>query len=119
MRKAFLFFCGFVLISITPSHGGDGNPGDLRFGAFNTLMDFNTLNSEYIKSSAEQIIDASKESLKAIYAVKKEARTFDNTMLAIDDLYNTFSNVGSHIYLMANVHPDAVIRDQARASLEI
>ena len=119
MRKSILILFGILLLSNPSVHAGEGNPGNFRFGSFNTLMDFNTLNSEYIKNSAEQIIDASKESLKSIYAVKKETRTFDNTMLALDDMYNALSTVGSHISLMANVHPDAAIRDQSRASLEI
>lgn len=119
MRKKLLIVCALLLATIPASYAGDGNPGDLRFGSFNTLMDFNTLNVDYIKNSSEQIIASSKESLKAIYTVPKGSRTYENTMLAIDDMYNLYSNVASHIYLMANVHTDAAIRDQARESLEI
>lgn len=119
MRKSFLILCGFLLLNLPVSYAGEGNPGDLRFGSFNTLMDFNTLNVDYIKNSSEQIIASSRDALKLIYAVPKESRTYGNTLLAIDDMYNLYSNVASHIYLMANVHTDAAIRDQARASLEI
>ena len=57
-----------------------------------------------------------RESLDKLYTIPKEQRTFDNTMLELDNIYNKVGNVYGCVYLMGSTHPDDATRNQANES---
>ncbi|NUM80298.1 hypothetical protein HUU42_05775, partial [bacterium] len=115
-RSFFLTVLGTLILQHPAAAGDEGNVSNPLFAEFNQMMELSRLNKEHIANATATIIEQSKKSLETIYAVKKENRTFDNTMLAMDNVQNDFGKVVYLVYLMNNVQPDADIRDQARAS---
>lgn len=90
-----------------------GNP---LFNDFNKPVDFKSLTADHISQATDSIIAHCKRELDKIYQVSSGDRTFDNTMLALDDMGNDLERIGSMINLMQNTHPDSVIRDVALES---
>ena len=82
-------------------------------GKFNQPIQFANLTPEYLQQATDLSISQAKESLEKLYAIPKEQRTFDNTMLEIDNIFNNTGNESNSIDLMSNVHPDDAIRDKA------
>ena len=78
---------------------------------FNTLIDYNSITAEEIKSATDIAIEDAKKSLENIYNIEKDKRNFANTALAFDDIYNNVNYVVGPIYLMSNVHPDDSVRN--------
>ncbi|HNJ72473.1 MAG TPA: hypothetical protein PL129_08235, partial [bacterium] len=115
--KRNLLMLAFVVATASLS-AGEPNVNPLMAG-FNQNIEFNVLTPEHIKTSTDIIIEKSKTALSGIFAIPKEKRSFDNTMLAIDNMYNDYGKVSSNIYLMANAHPDKATREQALASLSV
>ncbi|MFY0608425.1 MAG: Zn-dependent oligopeptidase [Cyclobacteriaceae bacterium] len=68
-------------------------------------------------SDIEDAFKASKESLsqsiEAIASINDKARTFDNTVLAYDDMIESMSRPFRIIYLMGSTHPDSLVRNTA------
>ena len=58
------------------------------------------------------------ERITAIIAIPNEQRTFENTILAMDDINAHFDRDGNLMAFMGYVHPDAAMRDAARAREE-
>lgn len=83
-------------------------------GKFNEVIPFADLTAEQIKEATDVSIKEARESLAKLYTIPKEQRTFDNTMLELDNIYNKAGNVYGSVYLMGNVHPDEAARNQAQ-----
>ena len=95
-----------------------GNPSGKNKGLqnpflnnFNTLIDYNSITAEEIKSATDIAIEDAKKSLENIYNIEKDKRNFANTALAFDDIYNNVNCVVGPIYLISNVHPDDSVRN--------
>jgi len=95
-------------VSLAQSDSGDPLPGK-----FNQPIQFSSLTPEYVQQATDAAINQAKESLEKLYTIPKEKRTFDNTMLEIDNIYNEVGNVYGSVYLMANVNPEEGIRNTA------
>jgi len=102
---AFLFTTDICL-----SQNQDGDPLP---GKFNQPIQFANLTADFVNQATENSIKEARESLAKLYTIPKEKRTFDNTMLELDNIYNNVGNVYGSVYLMSNVHPDDAIREQA------
>ncbi|MEQ3794020.1 M3 family metallopeptidase [Flavobacteriaceae bacterium MJ-SS4] len=115
MMKYYLILLAFMSITsqTLESQNNEDNP---FFNPFNETIDFATIDGEDVTEATEKIQELIDEDLAEILAIDNAERTFDNTMLAIDDLYNKFSGVSSVIYLMSNAHPDSIIRANALKS---
>jgi thimet oligopeptidase len=85
-------------------------------GEFNEIISFSELTPENIEEATAVSIKEARESLGKLYTIPKEQRTFDNTMLELDNIYNKAGNVYGCVYLMGNVHPDNAVRNQAQES---
>ena len=83
------------------------------FNRFNESINFAAINGDDVTEATEEIQKLVDEDLAEILTVDNSERTFDNTMLALDDLYDKFSGVSSEIYLMSNAHPDSIVRNNA------
>ena len=76
-------------------------------------IDFANITDEDIQEAAESIIANTRKSLKNIYDIPQEQRTFDNTMHALDGIYDSLEQVFSIIFLTAYVHPAEKPRNAA------
>ena len=74
---------------------------------------FDSLTAEYV----QEAFDTSKTQLSGlideIVNVPDGEKTFENTMVKLDDLYNQLSNRYALVYLMGSTHPDSAIRETA------
>ena len=86
------------------------------FGNFNEVIDFAAINGDNIDEATELIQEKLNKKVEEILAIDDTDRTFDNTMLALDDLYADYGAVSSPIYLMSRTHPDSIVRSRANAS---
>ncbi|HEY7752034.1 MAG TPA: M3 family metallopeptidase, partial [Ignavibacteriaceae bacterium] len=112
MKKIFqlLFITCFVVYQAS---GQTGNPLP---GKFNEPVQFDQLTNDFVKEATESSLDEAKKSLEKLYSIPANERTFDNTMLELDNIYNKVGKVYGSIYLMGNVHPDDAVRNQANDS---
>lgn len=109
--KPFVYLVLTILVtgvSLAQSDSGDPLPGK-----FNQPIQFANLTPEYVQQATDLAIKQAKESLEKLYTVPKDKRTFDNTMLELDNIYDEVGNVYGSVYLMANVNPDDGIRNTA------
>ena len=60
-------------------------------------------------------LDEANAGIAAIIAIPDSQRTFENTVLAMDDINATFDRDGNLLAFMGYVHPDAAMRDAGRA----
>lgn len=93
-----------------PYYTVSGNP---LYNTFNEPVDFNTLTADHIVQATDSVVAFARNELNELYAIEKGDRTFDNTMLRLDDIANDLNRIGSLIYLMGNAHPDSLIRTTA------
>ena len=118
-KKTFLVTILILLISCTTKDNlaekqinsiADSNP---IIAEFNQLPDFKNLEPHHIieaRNTADSNVSSMLEQLKSI---PNEARTFENTLIAIDDIYDQIYKIKSPIELMCLVHPDDSIRKTA------
>ena len=77
---------------------------------FNETIPFNDLKQGDITEATNAVIIDADEILKQIIDLANDARTFDNTMVRIDDIFNIIEKVWSPGYLMGSTHPNQAIR---------
>src|SRR6056297_988736 len=78
----------------------------------NETIDFKSIQSNHIAEAVENGIEKANNQLHTIYSVKDNSRTFSNTLLALDNLYNELTKVYETESLLAFVHHDKDIRDE-------
>jgi len=114
--SSFLLFCFIITTPFLAAEKNSSKSTNPLLGKFNEVIQFADLNAENIKEATEISIKEARESLDKLYAVPKEQRNFDNTMLELDNIYNQAGNVYGCVYLMGSVHPDDGVRNQAQES---
>jgi thimet oligopeptidase len=113
---SFLLFCLVATIPLLAAEKNSAKSTNPLLGKFNEVIQFADLNAENIKEATEISIKEARESLEKLYTIPKKQRTFDNTMLELDNIYNKAGNVYGCVYLMGSVHPDEAVRNQAQES---
>lgn len=116
MKSNFIFkpfVCLVLTILVTGVGLAQSDSSDPLPGKFNQPIQFANLTPEYVHQATDLAISHARESLDKLYAIPKEQRTFDNTMLELDNIFNNAGNVSNSINLMSNVHPNDAIRDKA------
>ena len=111
-----LFFCLIAVIQLPAASNNPIQSTNPFLGKFNEVIQFGDLNADNIKEATVVSIKEARESLEKLYTIPKEQRTFDNTMLELDNIYNKAGNVYGCVYLMGSVHPDDAVRNQAQES---
>ena len=104
MKHYFLCMLMTLIISCSINNS---NPINTEF---NQLPDFRNLEPHHIidaRNIAENKVSSMLEQYKSI---PNEARTFENTLVALDDIYDQIYKINSPIRLMHLVHPDDSIR---------
>jgi len=106
--------------SFAGNNGGENKKSQNPFlNSFNTLIDYNSITADEVKSASDIAIENAKRSLEKIYNVEKDKHNFDNTALAFDNIYDDLNNVLGPVYLMGNVHPDNDIRNTSNAEIGV
>ena len=85
----------------------------------NQNIDFAVINEDDIENATEYVLREADVILSEIITVPTAERTFANTLLRLDDLYNIVSKVSSPLELLASVHPNRKIRDISDESILI
>ncbi len=111
----FLIFC-FVLTLPSIAADNPQSKSNPLLGKFNEIIPFADLTDAQIKEATDISIKEAREALSGLYTISKEERTFDNTMLELDNIYNKAGNVYGCVYLMGSTHPDDAARNQADES---
>jgi thimet oligopeptidase len=87
------------------------------FPAKNELLQFDNLTGTLIQSLKDEIISETGSSLNQIKSISSEERTFENTLLAWDRMYDSFNSGLSVIYLLAYVHPNEDVITESQKSI--
>jgi thimet oligopeptidase len=118
MKQVIIILLSCVLISCNCNEKNieDGMSSNPFFGNFNEVIDFAAIAGENIDEATVLIQENIDAMLKEILDVDDAERTFENTMLALDNLYAKYGAVSSPIYLMSRTHPDSIVRSRANAS---
>ena len=88
-------------------------PGNPLYNTFNEAVDFKMLTAAHVIEASDSIIAFARNELQGMYAIEDRERTFNNTMLRLDDIANDLNRIAAVIYLMGNAHPDSLIRTTA------
>ena len=83
---------------------------------FNEVHDFANLRPGHIERATTYVLKSADLILSDILSVPDADRTFDNTLVAIDDIYMIIESVWSPGYLMGSTHTNKDIRDEGLAS---
>ena len=116
MKILVKYFILVLLLVQTSVLAGDKKATNPLLQKFNEVIPFAELSKDNIVEATENSILEARNSLEKLYTISKEERTFDNTMLELDNIYDHVQNVYYSIYLMGNVHPVDEIRNQANES---
>jgi len=116
MKRTVKFFALILILVQISVLAGDKKATNPLLQNFNEVIPFADLSTENIVEATENSILEARSSLKKLYTIPKKERTFDNTMLELDNIYDHVQNVFYSIYLMGNVHPDDEVRNQANES---
>lgn len=80
-------------------------------------IDFRSITKENVTDAKNKIIEKAKSDLESIYKIESNKRTFENTMLAIDNMQNHLVKTNELISLLAYVHPVDDIRNECLSSI--
>jgi thimet oligopeptidase len=115
-RGLILLLALTVTLSATAKQKPKKSENPLLIG-FNEVVDFKKVTKADIKNATDAVITETNQSLAKIYKVKPKKRTFENTMVTLDNLYDRYSQVSSAINILSNASPDSAIRNQTQKSL--
>ena len=85
----------------------------------NQNIDFAVIDEYDIENATEYVLREADLILSKIISVPTAERTFVNTLLRLDDLYDIVSKVSSPLDLLSSVHPNKKIRDISDESILI
>lgn len=83
---------------------------------FNEVHDFSRLRPGNITRATKYVLDRADHLLARILGISDAERTFNNTLLAVDDIYAAIEAVWSPGYLMGYTHTNKTIRDEGLES---
>jgi thimet oligopeptidase len=118
MKRVLTLLVLTSLMSFQPPVKENPVPGEKNpiYNDFNEPIDFAAINADHIKSATLSIQEKVKAEIEKIVAVPDGKRTYENTLLALDDLRANLSDVNNKIYLLSSTHADSLIRNTALES---
>ena len=116
-----LVLCFVACLSFQPPESPDPDLVDITRGnpflpGFNESIDFYNIREGDIKAATAMVLSEADTILAEILNIPDTVRTFENTLLRLDDLYNTVSLVWNPTGLLGSVHPSEAIREEADES---
>ena len=124
MYKKFIFFyiiIGIILsiffISCFPLKNNlinkrQSNSNPLLY-QLNEIIAFNNIQEGDIEDATIQRLKEAEALLLAINTISTEERTFENTLLTLDNLYNSIYKIWNIIELLGSTHPSIEIQEEA------
>ena len=110
MKTSFLIIILFFLI------GCDKMINNPLIIGLNDRFDFKSIKPGHIPEATDFILSEADKIKNQILEIDNNSRSFDNTLLKLDDLYATVGSVSGPGYLMGSVHTDKTIREEGLAS---
>ena len=115
MKKiiTLLLFAGLMSFQAPlndPPAADESNP---IYNEFNQPIDFAAITADHITSATASIQEKVNADIEKIVSLADEERTYENTLLALDDLSAMLSDVHAVIYLLGSTHSDSLIRNTA------
>ena len=83
---------------------------------FNQTYDFHNIRPGHIKEGTDYVISEANKIKNEIINQDNRYRTYENTLVRIDDIYNVVESVWSPGYLMGSVHTNEEIRNEGLES---
>ena len=83
---------------------------------FNEVHDFANLREGHIERATTYVLESADQIINDILTISDTNRTFDNTMVRIDDIYAIIESVWSPGYLMGSTHASKTIREEGLES---
>ena len=83
---------------------------------FNKDFDFKNIKPGDIKEGTDYVISQAENIKIKIIKQENSKRTYENTLIPIDDIYNVIESVWSPGYLMGSVHTNEEIRNEGLES---
>lgn len=83
----------------------------------NQEINFSSITKDHVTDATKEIVEQSKKMLAEIFSVNSSQRNFENTILALDNMYNKLVKVNEVISLLAYVHPVDDIRNECLGSI--
>ena len=83
---------------------------------FNQDFDFKRVKPGHIKEGTDYVIAEAEKIKIEIISKEDSQRTYENTLVRIDDIYNVIESVWSPGYLMGSVHTNEEIRNEGLES---
>ena len=116
-----LVLCFSACVSFLPPESPDPDLVDITrenpfLPGFNESIDFYNIREGDIKAATAMVLSEADTILAEILNIPDTVRTFENTLLRLDDLYNTVSLVWNPTGLLGSVHPSEAIREEADES---
>jgi len=116
-----LVLCFSACVSFLPPESPDPDLVDITrenpfLPGFNGSIDFYNIREGDIKAATAMVLSEADTILAEILNIPDTVRTFENTLLRLDDLYNTVSLVWNPTGLLGSVHPSEAIREEADES---
>ncbi len=83
-------------------------------------INFSLTTADHILDATDHVLYKANRLLKNIYKIGRSQKSFENTLLPLDNIGNIIENVWSPVSLLAFTHPDKGIRDSGlKASQKI
>ncbi len=116
MKIRQLSILTLVIASLSAATPPTENP---LLSDFNAVMALGTLTPAHVTESAQIALASVKKRLEVLYSIPAGQRTFENTIVAYDDLTNELGKVHYVVYLMNSVHPKEEIRAECQKQLQV
>jgi len=84
------------------------------FNAFNQPIDFAAIRADHIIEATAVTKDNTNKMIGDIVAIPITDKTFENTMVVLDNIYDEINGAVGIIRLMSVAHPDSLIRITAQ-----
>ncbi len=112
--KIRYFYIATILFFIISCGKQDHNPILIEK---NHYFDFSSFSADHIPEASEITLKACQSVIDEILLVPDSSRTFDNTILRIDDIQALLMLPSNPLYLMSSVHPESSIRSAADSAI--
>ena len=104
-----------LVSSLVAFQAPEKNPNPI-YNDFNEPIDFAAISAEDIKAATISIQTETDAEIEKIVNINDNERTYENTLLASDDLDAKASDVYTTVYLLSSTHADSLIRNTALES---
>jgi len=107
-----LFIIGCAVLNSSPTITVSHNANPILY-SFNEVINFQSIEKGDITAEVETTLKDANKILTEVLSISDSMRTFKNTLLKIDDLYNIVSKVWNLAELLSSTHPSDDIRDES------